>query len=114
MKIETLLILSFAISGISFTITTTSMFKWLREFISPIHHKVEELIHCPWCFSHWVTFITILIIGSNYKFTGIAWIDFFLTAFSIIGISGVIHYVLLRAYEPVAKAMLARELKKFE
>jgi len=109
----TLILLSLAVSGISFTITTTAMFTWLRELLSPIHHKLEELVHCPWCLSHWVTFV-ILIWAPLYRFTGIPFVDFFLTAFSIVGISGTFHYVLLRTYAPIAEAMLRRQLDKMK
>lgn len=115
MDFITLLLLAAAVSSIAFTVTTTGIFLWFRELVSPIHHKIEELIHCPWCFGHWTTFIILLLPGIKfYQFTNVGWLDFFLTAFTIMGFAGLAQYVLLRAFEPVAKAMARRQLEKLE
>lgn len=115
MNILTLLLLAAAVSSIAFTITTTGIFLWFRELVSPIHHKIEELVHCPWCLGHWITFVILLLPGIKfYQFTEIVWMNFFITAFSIMGLSGLAQYVLLRAFEPVAKAMARRQLEKLE
>lgn len=116
-------IMAFVVAAISFTISTTSMFKWLRELVSPIHHKIEELIHCPWCLAHWITFILLWCIPSSYIIEVVPVIEnslvlrsfnFLFTTFAIIGLVGLLHYVLLRAYEPVAKAMAMRQLEKMQ
>lgn len=106
-----LIALSLAAASISFTITTTGMFKWFRELVSPIHKKVEELVHCPWCLGHWVVFVIMLTADIPIlQVTGIRFYDWLFTAFTVISPIGVIHYILLRAYEPVAKAMMRRTL----
>lgn len=99
--------IAFASAAISFTITTTSIFKWLRELVSPVHHKFEELIHCPWCLSHYITLFWMLIYLRHLSF-----MLFILTWFAIQGIIGLLHYVYLRTYEPVAKAMAQRLIEK--
>jgi hypothetical protein len=115
MEMITLLLLAAAVSSIAFTITTTGIFLWLIELVSPIHKKIEDLIHCPWCLGHWITFVILLLPGIGlYPYTGIKFLDFFLTAFTIIGLSGLAMYVLLRAFEPVAKAMGIRERVKIQ
>lgn len=108
-----LMLISLCAAAVSFTITTTSMFKWLRELISPIHKKIEELIHCPWCLGHWIVFI--ILFCSNINPLSITQWEIFnwpFTAFVIICPMGLIHYVLLRAYEPVHQLMMNRELEK--
>jgi hypothetical protein len=112
MKIESILILALCVSSASFTITTTSIFKEVREKLSGIHHKIEELIHCPWCLSHWITFVVLLMIGNWIEITGWYFVDFLLNTFAITCMSGIFHFVLLRTYEPVAKAMVARQIEK--
>lgn len=110
-----MLMISLASAAISFTITTTSIFKWLRELISPIHHKFEELIHCPWCLSHYITLTSLFFLFYDTVCFDInLLVHFILNFFFIQGVIGLIHYVLLRAYEPVAKAMVSRELKKLK
>ena len=103
--------ISLAVSGISFTVTFTSIFSWLRELVSSLHPKLEELIHCPWCFSHWVTFPLVFLIDFRLAVSSPI-IDYFLTAFAIIGASGLAHYVFLRAYKPVHENMMMREMEK--
>lgn len=105
----------FVSAAISFTVTTTSIFGGLRELVSKIHHKLEELIFCPWCFNHYVVFtmlltsnIQLLNISNNYLY------NFLFTSFCIIGGAGVLHYVLLRAYEPVQKVMMMRQMEKLQ
>lgn len=89
------------------------MFKWLRELVSPIHSKIEELIHCPWCLGHWIVFVIMLTANTPIiSMTYVPVYDWLFTAFTVMAPVGLIHYVLLRAYEPVAKAMLQRKLDK--
>ena len=102
-------------AAISFTVTTTSVFSFLREWVSKIHPKLEELIFCPWCFSHYVVFTILLtsnikgiIVSSNIYY------QFFFDAFTIIGGSGILHYILLRAYEPVTKLLVQRKIDKLK
>lgn len=114
MEATTLLLLALAVSSASFTISTTSIFKGFREKVSSYHHKLEELIHCPWCLSHWITFLLLIMHGNWLSLTGGGLIDFLLTTFAITCISGLCHYVLLRAYEPVAKALVERQIQKIK
>jgi hypothetical protein len=112
-----LLVAALCCGSISFTITTTSIFKGLREFVSKFHHKLEELIHCPWCLNHYVVALYILLSGRPFhlvRFFGNEIMDFALSLFTVVGLSGLLHYVLLRAYEPVAKAAAHRELEKIK
>lgn len=112
-----LICVALACGGISFTITTTSLFKTVREWISNIHPKLDQLIHCPWCLGHWVTLLYMIIGKDNsyalyitkYEFT-----DFLITLFTIISIEGLLHYILLRAYEPVAKQLAQRTINKLK
>jgi hypothetical protein len=101
-----IILLTFACAGISFTITTTSIFKWLREIISDIHPKLEELIHCPWCLNHYISFIFLL------AWTDVGVVSFIVYWFGVIGAGGIIHYILLRAYKPVARSMTQRKIDK--
>jgi hypothetical protein len=110
-----LILITLACAGISHTITTTSMFKWFRELLSPIHHKVEELVHCPWCFGHYVMMFGLLVFWNHIFFLDIPnLLHLILNWFACITVMGLIHYVTLRAYEPIAKAMMHRELMKLQ
>ena len=111
-NIQTMMAVALCVAAISFTITTTSMFTWLRNIFSWMHPKLEELIHCPWCLAHWITFIIMLTADVPLIWVSNTFYSFMFTAFAIIAIAGLVHYVLLRAYEPVAKAMVSRKLEK--
>ena len=100
--------------GISFTITTTSMFKSFREWISNIHPKLEELIHCPWCLGHWITIGFLLFTPKINLITGNSLVNYLLVLFSIISLEGLLHYVLLRSYEPVARYLAQRSINKLK
>ena len=104
-KLITIITLGLVVSGISFTLSVTSIFEWLRTGIGKIHPKLEELFRCPWCLSHYVAIIVMLSLNFFYH----SFIDFIVYWFEIITISGIIHYILLRAYEPVAKTEAIRK-----
>ena len=113
LRIILLFLIAFGSASISFTMTYTSIFKWFRESLSKIHPKVEELVNCPWCFNHWVTIVMLFVAEVDLlPLTSYTVINFLFTLFVLTTISGLIHYVLLRAYEPVAKLAAARQLEK--
>lgn len=99
-----ILLVALAVSSISFTVTVAGIFSPFREWVSKFHSKLEELIFCPYCFSHYVALFLLLIMPGEYSLY-----EFIITYFAIIAISGLVHYVLLRAYEPVAKTMMFRK-----
>ncbi len=102
--------------SISFTISVTAIFKPVREYISSKHKKLEDLIHCPWCLGHWITIIYLLIsVNVNYLFiSNFVFINFCITLFMMMSIEGLLHYVLLRAYEPVQKVLAQRKIDKLK
>lgn len=102
-------------AAISFTITVTSIFQWLRERLGSYHEKLDQLLHCPWCLGHYV--IAVFLLTSNLDLIPVSnqWIyNFLFTLFYMVCIGGLVHYVLLRAYEPVAKVAAIRKLEKMK
>ena len=114
-KYGNLLIAALCCAAISHTLCITSIFKQPREYLSKIHPKIEQLVHCPWCLGHYIVFLYLMIPGikffpaSDYNL-----VNFIITWFDIICIMGIIHYVLLRAYEPVAKIGAQRKIDKLK
>lgn len=53
--IEQILWLSLATTAISLTITRARIFKEIRESIDSRSEWLGDLIHCPYCTSHWVS-----------------------------------------------------------
>ena len=103
-------------ASISYTISSTSIFGWLRKFISNKLPKLETLIHCPYCLGHYIVAILMYIIEtSNYfyytviiTFTNIYWIDCIISWFALIGLMSLFHFIILLAYKPVAEATAMR------
>jgi hypothetical protein len=103
---EKFIYIALACSAISFTITWTSIFEPVRNLVSKLGHKFEQLIHCPWCFNHYVAAVAVIVL---YKFD---WLQMIVMWFAVVAAGGLVHYILLRAYEPVLKAALDREFRK--
>jgi len=55
-----LLLLSLAVASISITITKSNAMAWFRKSISKLGSLVEELVHCPYCLSHWLAAIGVV------------------------------------------------------
>lgn len=91
-----------ALASISFTLSSSGVFASIRQRLSKFHPKIDELIHCPYCMSHWIGVLFIPEINGRNLISKL------IGYFAMICISGLCHYVLLRAYEPVAKAKLQR------
>lgn len=108
--IEQVFYLSFVVTSISFAVTVTSIFKPLREWLSKLHPKVEELIHCPFCFGFWVT---VVVVG-YVEYRSMDLLPMILEVFAVLGVTAVLHYPVLRAYEPIHKMLMQRQIEKLK
>ena len=105
-------------ASISYTISYTSIFLGFREWISKFHHKLEELIHCPYCLCHYVI-LTIMFTTNDIssKLVPIAnniVYNFLFTWFCIVCVTSLLHCVMLIAYRPVMKYMTDRKIAKIK
>ena len=105
-------------ASISYTISYTSIFLGFREWISKFHHKLEELIHCPYCLCHYVIltimFTTNDISSKLVPITNNIVYDFLFTWFCIVCVTSLLHCVMLIAYRPVMKYMTDRKIAKIQ
>lgn len=107
------IIFGLVVGGVTFTTSVTSIMLFFRELLSKIHPKIDELVHCPWCSGFWLSLL--MVIFSKNKFIEPFELDVLnivFNAFVILSIAGLVHYVLLRSYEPVSKAMAMRHKEK--
>lgn len=110
-----LILAALSCGGISFTITFTSIFSGFRELVAKMHKKLEQLIFCPWCLNHYVVAIFLLTSDLDYIVVSkYVLYNFLVTLFAMVSIGGLLHYVLVRAYEPVHKNMLMRSMEKLQ
>ena len=55
-----IILLALAVSSVSMTVATSNAMEWLRSLVSKLGQRFEELIHCPYCLSHWLAAIVTL------------------------------------------------------
>lgn len=113
-----IILVALCAASISYTISYTSIFLGFREWISKFHHKLEELIHCPYCLCHYVI-LTIMFTTNNIssKLVPIAnniVYNFLFTWFCIVCVTSLLHCVMLIAYRPVMKYMTDRKIAKMQ
>ena len=116
--IEYMLMVALCAASISYTISYTSIFRAFREWISPIHPKIEELIHCPYCLCHYVILVIMLTTEDieEVLFPITDWLiyNFLFTWFGIVCITSLLHCIMLIAYRPVIQYMTDRKLAKLK
>lgn len=113
-----IILVALCAASISYTISYTSIFLGFREWISKFHHKLEELIHCPYCLCHYVI-LTIMFTTNDIssKLVPIAnniVYDFLFTWFCIVCVTSLLHCVMFIAYRPVMKYMTDRKIAKIQ
>lgn len=113
-----IILVALCAASISYTISYTSIFLGFREWISKFHHKLEELIHCPYCLCHYII-LTIMFTTNDIssKLVPIAnniVYDFLFTWFCIVCVTSLLHCVMLIAYRPVMQYMTDRKIAKIK
>ena len=113
-----IILVALCAASISYTISYTSIFLGFREWISKFHHKLEELIHCPYCLCHYIIltimFTTNDISSKLVPITNNIVYNFLLTWFCIVCITSLLHCVMLIAYRPVMQYMTDRKIAKIQ
>ena len=113
-----IILVALCAASISYTISYTSIFLGFREWISKFHHKLEELIHCPYCLCHYVI-LTIMFTTNNISsklvpITNNIVYNFLFTWFCIVCITSLLHCVMLIAYRPIMQYMTDRKIAKIQ
>lgn len=85
----TLLLLSLAIASMSMTIAVSDGMLWFRDLVSRCGRWLEELIHCPYCVSHYLACAGTIIFfdGSFFELLVIMMALVTLSSFASIGIT---------------------------
>ena len=113
-----IILVALCAASISYTISYTSIFLGFREWISKFHHKLEELIHCPYCLCHYIIltirFTTNDISSKLVPIANNIVYNFLFTWFCIVCVTSLLHCVMLIAYRPVMKYMTDRKIAKIQ
>lgn len=102
MNIFAMLVLVLATSAISLTITKGSIFENLREQVIERSQWFGKLVSCPYCTSHWVSFILVAIyqprlVSSWWPF------DLLVSAFAIVALAAPVSWVVYHSFTGMAK-----------
>jgi hypothetical protein len=54
-----MILLGLAIASITMTITKSNVMEYPRDQVSKLGSWAEDLAHCPYCLSHWLTFAAV-------------------------------------------------------
>lgn len=102
-------------ASISYTITWAGIFSGLRELVSKWGRWFEDLIHCPYCFCHYVIlvimFTTRNLGGYLIRINDVGIYNFLFTWFAIVCLTSLLHAVMLVAYKPVAEIETYRKIR---
>ncbi len=117
--------LALACASISFTLTKTPVFDWLRDWLRKrVRGKFTlllfELWECPYCMSHWVAFALLAALWP-YEFTSSLYVNFVICSFVVITLATFIFQAIilmkdlmdyLRASVVAMKAQAQRDLSE--
>jgi len=82
--------LALATASVSFTITKTQMFDFVRDRLP--EGKVSELMHCPYCMAHYVAMFFVALYDPT-PFTG-RWYDFIACVFIVVTLATLVIQVI--------------------
>lgn len=89
-----LIIISLAIASISYTISKGGIFRPMRLYICKTESKfLGELISCPYCVSHWVSWIIMFVIFKSLS------LDFIISSFAAITLSMFWTGIIARSFD---------------
>jgi hypothetical protein len=88
------IMLSFAVSAISMTVTKAVVFKPAREWIVDKSSWFGKLFTCPYCFSHWVAFVVVFIWKPELLDSGLWVLDMLMTAMIMVAIAAPVSFLI--------------------
>lgn len=97
-ELMALVVLSLAIAAVSITITKTKVFRSFREWIDERSDWFGELVHCPYCTSHWVAFAAVAYYQPRPVESGVFFVDLVVAAFAVICLTSWFGGLIYRAY----------------
>ena len=92
-----LVYLAFATAAISFTISRSSMpvFEFVRMWVARKSPFLKELVHCPYCCSHWVAAAVCLVYRPLFVHSSVVPVDYLISWWALVGAAMVPVYLLL-------------------
>lgn len=100
----TLAFLALAVSVVSLTIAKTRAFSVIREKIAAKSEWLGYLFSCPYCLSHWISFLVVAVYRPITVSSGIILADLAVSAFVIVALATVSSWIIYRAYKGLVDA----------
>lgn len=99
-----LLVLALATSATSVTITRSGVFLGLRTFVADRSKWFGDLVHCPYCMSHWVSLVLMWWYGLR-TLPQTHWsIDLLVTALAVVAVASFFTLLVILSYKYAALA----------
>lgn len=112
---EYIALVALCAASVSYTITWAGIFSRLRDFVSRWGRWFEDLIHCPYCFCHYVILVIMLTTRNLGEYliriNDVGIYNFLFTWFVIVCLTSLLHAVMLIAYKPVAEFETYRKMR---
>lgn len=102
-EIFRLLYLGVACGAISMVLTKAAVLNSFHDWLEKRFPKLEEMLSCPWCTSHWVALFLVLVYRPLVlKSTGwLVPVDYIVTIFVMTVIAAITARVIYSAYQPI-------------
>jgi FlaA1/EpsC-like NDP-sugar epimerase len=91
--------LALAVSVISLTITKSKVFSGIREKIVQKSERVGSVVICPYCLSHWISFLLVAVYRPMTVSSGMLIIDLVVSALVIVALATVASWVVYKSYK---------------
>jgi hypothetical protein len=88
--------LGIACGAISLVIAKGNIFAGFHDWLDPKLPKLEELLSCPWCVSHWVAALLVL---AYYRTLCAGFVDYIVQVFVVVAISQVVAAIIRKCVE---------------
>ncbi len=88
-----ILFIGLAVASLSMTVAKSNVTERVRKQVSRLGHWASELIHCPYCLSHWFAFVLVW-----WRIGGCPGDVFVLTVFGVVTISSLASLGIARLF----------------
>ena len=100
-----LLVLALATSAISVTVTRSGVFLGLRNFVADRSKWLGDLMHCPYCMSHWVSLVLMWWYGLRILPETNWLVDLLVSALAVVAIASFFTLLVMLSYKYAALAV---------
>lgn len=98
MTILSFVILALCNGAITLTLTKGSVFSKARLWIGDKSSFLGELIQCPYCTAHWVSFVSMLVFQARMINSGVVVVDYLATTFALVAMTAITAGLIFRLF----------------